>query len=383
MISKKILVKSRIPVYLLLCDLGAKIYSQSHLMAKRKSEVVDKPTKKPHKSLPETQFSICIPSTIISSSNARNLQQITNIAYQISKILTIYNVPEIIILDVPSIEDRNKIIEKQATPAVRLDKKIKFNEVLVDAEETESSIERSDKNENNSELLANLLQFFITPPYLTKPIFKPEIIKKFTYADKLPKISTLPFMNNNEVSKNFKEGITIAKKSPGKKKKNKLKVTKYVNIGESTPFELSIEVPVNVRVTVDLVNKKIVSPLTAYGTVGSKSSFGYFTRIVKTFNEIFTKSAIAEGYTSSVYIDCDDYFSNKVDFSAELPTFTKENNKVLLVFGNPKDLEFSFNQDKSLDLPDFKQLFDQTLSIPTNIKIEDAVMIALTKLYNP
>ncbi|CAH6722394.1 putative methyltransferase [[Candida] jaroonii] len=353
-------------------------------MAKRKSEVVDKPTKKPHKSLPETQFSICIPSTIISSSNAKNLQQITNIAYQISKILTIYNVPEIIILDVPSIEDRNNIIEKQSTPAVKLDKKIKFNEVVQEEELNDIiSKERSDKNENNSELFANLLQYFITPPYLTKPVFKPEIIKKFTYADKFPKISTLPFMNNNEVSKNFKEGITIAKKSPGKKKKNKLKVTKYVNIGESKPFELSIEVPVNVRVTVDLINKKIVSPLTAYGTVGSKSSFGYFTRIVKTFNELFTKSAIPEGYTSSVYIDCDNYFSNNGEFSSELPTFTKENNKVLLVFGNPKDLEFSFNQDKSLDLPDFKQLFDKTLSIPTNIRIEDAVMIALTKLYNP
>lgn len=347
-------------------------------MAKRKSEP-EKPTKKPRKSQPDHQLSICIPSTIISKSNAYNLQQITSIAYQVAKAATIYDVPEIIVLDIPSIEIRNEIIEAQSTKTVKIDKKIKFNEELDPTPEpvSVSSGTSSTGNENNSELFAILLQYFVTPPYLVKSVFKDSpYLPKLKYASHLPKLPNLPFMNNNQVHKDFKEGLTIPKKSPGKKNKNKLSMTKYVNIGEAEPLELVQEVPVNVRVTVDLKNKKVVSPIEAYGVIGYKSNFGYYTRVAKQFSQIFVNSGHPDGYTSSVYVNCDNYFGNE-DTNLE---FTKDNNRVLLVFGNPKDLKFSFDQESSLT-GEFTDLFDKKTSIP-NVRIEDAVMIGLTKASN-
>lgn len=354
-------------------------------MAKRKSESGDKPTKKPHKSRLDTQFAVCIPSTIISRSNAKNLEQITFIAYQVAKALTIFNVPEIVILDIPSIHDRNEILERQATK-VKVDNKIKFqDDVDADtADIVDDNISHIDSsgNENNSELLANLLQFFVTPPYLVASMFKKNMLKKFKYASKLPKLSTLPFMNNNEVHRDFKEGLSIPKKSPGK---NKLKTTKYINIGESEAFKLDHEVPVNVRVTVDIKNKKIVSPLTAYGIIGNNSSFGYFTRIAKQFNEIFTKSSFPDGYTSSIFINCDQYFKandSTANSNDDLNSVfqIKDNNKVLLTFGNSRDLEFAFQQDKSIKLTSFTELFDKNIAIQPNVRIEDMVLITLTKM---
>lgn len=344
-------------------------------MAKRKKEVEEKPVKKPKKTSPEVEFSICIPSTIISSTNACNLEQITNIAYQVARAATIYNVVEIIVLDIPSIDKRHEILESQANKSVKIDKKIKFNEVLPDpVTETQTTATSCD---GSYQLFENLLQYFITPPYLVKSMFKnSKYLPKFKYAMKLPKLSTLPFMNNNDVIKDFKEGLSIPKKSPGKKSKNKLKTTKFVNIGGAQPIELSHDVPVNVRVTVDTKNKKIVSPTEAYGVIGAKSAFCYYTRSTTEFNQIFTKSAQPDGYTSSIYVNCDNYFEEGQNAT---PTFNKDNNKVLLVFGNPKDFAFSLQQDKQINVPNFTDLFDQTISL-SNLRIEDALMITLTKL---
>lgn len=365
-------------------------------MAKRKTATenpVEVPTKKPHKSLPEKQYSICIPSSIISSSNAKNLSQITHIAYQVAKAATIYEVPEIIILNVPNEQTRKDISNTQANKVVKIDKKIKFNEVedepvtekLVDKSETNGDV--TILNENNYELFENLLQYFITPPYLDKAMFKnSKYLNKFKHAETLPKLSTLPFMNNNEVYKDFKEGITITKKSVGsKKQKHKLNVTRYVNIGEAKPLELTHDVPINVRVTVDLKNKKIVSPLTAYGVIGNKSSFGFYTRVAKQFNEIFTKSSAPNGYTSSMYISCDNYYNIKPmsqESNYEATLANPDNKQVLMVFGNPDHFKWALSQDSVMKLPDFTQVFDSFMNLPPNLRIEDAVMVSLTKACN-
>lgn len=356
-------------------------------MAKRKVEQQpEKPVKKPSKTVPERQFSLCIPSTIISSTNAKNLQQITYIAYQVAKAATIYNIPEIVILNIPSIHKRQEMEEKANNKVVVLDKKIKFNETE-DEKQSESHNNNNNNNddnqsdENNCELFATLLQYFVTPPYLVKSIFPQKYLKKFKYAQALPTISTLPFMNNNDVIKHFKEGITVAKQSPGKSKnKNKLRVSKYVNIGDDQMLELSHEVPVNVRVTVDIKNKKVVSPLTAYGTSGTKSSFGYYTRIASEFSEIVTKASVPLGYTSTILVECDDYFSNTTSGGANTLTFNKDNNKVLLVFGNIHDLTYSLNQDSSLDFP-IDEFFDYKLGGIKNVNIQEKVLMSLTQLY--
>ncbi|KAF6069876.1 putative RNA methyltransferase family protein [Candida albicans] len=197
-------------------------------MAKRKAtESEPLPTKKPTKSVSETTISICIPSTVISSKNAYNLQQITNIIYQIAKACTIYKVAEIIVFD----DEPEKTL---ANPSKKSN---------VNGDKVSPSL-----------LVASLLQFFITPPYLVKTMFSSHlnskfknILPKFTYAFKLPKITTLPFMQNNQVYKDFKEGMIIPRETPLMKKKNKktksdhkITVSKYVNIGEKEALKLTL-----------------------------------------------------------------------------------------------------------------------------------------------
>ncbi|ODV78398.1 DUF171-domain-containing protein [Suhomyces tanzawaensis NRRL Y-17324] len=368
-------------------------------MAKRTAEEPQRPTKKPTKTPSKVLVSICIPSTVISSKNAYNLEQITNIAYQIAKAATIYNVTEIVILDVP---DQQEIDEKVVQMAgSKGGKKMKFNfsdEDIVN-EETPDIETKEKKESDDAYLLASLLQFFVTPPYLVKSIFPPElkinknILKKLHYAYKLPKMTTLPFMGNNDVFKHFKEGMTIARETPkvmNKKTKvkaaKKISVTKFVNIGEAEPLELNIkrEVPVNSRVTVDIKNKTIVSPAEAYGVVGNKSSFGYYIRMCKRFSQIFTESSVPEGYSSSVYVNCDDYhLSNKKigDFS-EIRPISKVEGNVLLVLGNFKDLQNSFEQDKSNleGVDSVGQMFDGSMEVPKGVRAEDGLLVALTKV---
>ena len=391
------------------------IYPQVYTltMAKRKTEAKEeKPVKKPVKAIPETQYSICVPSTIISAANAKNLEQITSIAYQIAKAATIYNVAEVVVLDVPTSSKKQDLAEKEAAKVVELGsnkggKKIKFNfsdedilkpTAVEKTKEPETPVDlSSDLNENNTLLFATLLQYFMTPPYLVKSVFaNNQFHTKFKYAQKLPKISTLPFMSNNHVSKDFKEGLTIPKATPKVTKKNKkvsalkkLSVTKYVNIGDAEPFVLDHEVPVNVRVTVDLKNKKIVSPLQAYGLIGSKLSFGYHVRYCANFSSIFTQCSFSEGYTSTIYVNCDDYFNSNDAIEArnsinKNPDLSPNDGKILLLFGNYNDIDYSFQNDKA-NLPGVEnasQMFDGELPIPKGVKIEDATLISLTKVYH-
>ncbi|KAG7662750.1 uncharacterized protein J8A68_003738 [[Candida] subhashii] len=394
-------------------------------MAKRKNTEQDTivSTKKPTKSTPETKISICIPSTVISSKNAYNLQQITNIAYSIAKAATIYNVVEIVIVDIPEPQPKKHESEADVVVSVGVSdkggKKLKFNfddEELGKPEEKKVVPVENKKNEEEEDrslILASLLQFFITPPYLVKTMFSPNlnskfknILPKFKYAFKLPKITTLPFMNNNNVYKDYKEGIIIPRETPKIKKKNhvkkvkanhKITISKYVNIGESTALELNIkrEIPIYSRVTVDIKNKTIISPFQAYGIVGHKGAFGYHVRLVKQFSKLFTQCPIPQGYSSSVYINCDDYFqsNDKIEDLNNVPVYSKpkqaageeddsEPQNILMVLGNYKDLQACFELDKANleGVESVGQMFDGKLDIPKGVRIEDGVLIGLTKL---
>ena len=61
--------------------------------------VINDGLKKKHKKTRPINYTICIPSTIIA--NAKSLNQVTQIAYEVAKSLTIYNVSEVVILDIP------------------------------------------------------------------------------------------------------------------------------------------------------------------------------------------------------------------------------------------------------------------------------------------
>lgn len=369
-------------------------------MAKPKTEETAKATRKPAKIQSSTKVALCVPSSVISKSNARNLEQITNIAYQIAKAASVYNVSEIVVLDIPTADEIQKKLEAEANKAVQLEgdkgnKKIKFNisneEIVAGAKSEEGpaaeKLVEKEENENNALLLATLLQFFVTPPYLVKGVFRAsKYNKKFKYAEKLPKLSNLPFMNNNGVIEDFKEGLTVPKHTPKIQKKNKkvsalkkLKVTKYVNVGQSSLLELNgTEAPVNVRVTVDVKNKKIVSPQEAYGVTGSKASFGYFVRYAKSFSSIFTELSFPSGYTESVFVQADDFFGKAKD--SKLDTVDKVGKgEVLFVVSNLKDLEYSFSQEKIPGVEQVTEMFDSQVKVPPGLRIEDAALVALAK----
>lgn len=353
----------------------------------------------PIKSHQGRKCAICVPSSIISGSNARNLEQITNIAYQVARAATIYNVSEIVILDIPSPAEKQAKRDTEAQKFVAVageggNKKISFNLANDDSDaseqmtEQEVSTRKLDESENNGLLFATLMQYFVTPPYLVKGVFQESIFKhKFKYAQKLPKLSTLPFMSNNEVTKIFKEGLSVPKHTPKIKKKNKkvsalkkLQVTKYINIGNETPLILSgAEIPINVRVTVDIKNKKVVSPQVAYGISGTKSSFGYLVRYAKTFSSIFTELSFPNGYTKSVFIQANDYFSKTTKTTLEKIDSIEEG-QVLLIVGKLEEFREKFSQESIPEVDSVTDMFDGEIEVPAGLRIEDAVMIGLTKV---
>ncbi|KAI5910503.1 putative methyltransferase YGR283C [Candida parapsilosis] len=401
-------------------------------MAKRKAESATseaKSTKKPTRQQTAPSISICVPSSVISSKNAYNLQQKTMIAYQIAKASLIYDVAEIIVLTESTTKQEGKggqSEEEKKDISSSIGKKVVFDdngendigssapvENPTDTELDENTDERVNDDKDDALLLASLLQFFITPPYLIKTMFSPrlnpkfgQVLPKFKYAFKLPKIPSLPFMQNNNVHEHFKEGIIIPRETPKIKSKtdkqklvpspNKVTVSKYVNIGESEAMKLDIarEVPVYSRVTIDVRNKTIVSAKQAYGINGHKSSFGYHVRMVNDnqFNKVFTNSPLSDGYSQTIFVNCDDYFdkwSKLVDES--VPLFEKKgdangnNDNLLIILGNYGTIQRNFQSDEAKSsifegLDNVSKLFDCRLDIPKGCRIEDATLIALTKL---
>ncbi|OBA22224.1 DUF171-domain-containing protein [Metschnikowia bicuspidata var. bicuspidata NRRL YB-4993] len=349
----------------------------------------------------DVKISLCIPSSVISQSNASNLEHITHVAYQIAKAATIYNVVEIVTLEIPSKRDRQDKASDAKESQISLpgdngNKKIKFNSVA--EEKTQSDFQEqtneggndtTDKNnENNALLLASLLQYFVTPKYLVKSVFRNSPhVKKFKYAEKLPTLTALPFMKNEGVRKAFKEGFTVAKQAPKIRKKSKkssavkkLRVTKYVNIGDSKLFELSgPEVPTNVRVTVDLKNKRVVSPESAYAMTACKASYGYHVRLAKTVTSVFTELSHADGYTESIFVNADNFFGD----ISEVHIPEKKNDwqgQILLVIGSLNDLEYVFNQESIDEIDSIAEMFDGQMIVPPGLRIEDAAFVSLAKL---
>ncbi|CCH46156.1 hypothetical protein BN7_5744 [Wickerhamomyces ciferrii] len=327
-------------------------------------------------------YSLCIPTSIINRSNAKNLQQVTNILYQIAKVASIYNVGEIIIMDIQTPPDEKVNLNDVQDPNSK--KKIKFDDDNTSTEKAKNEVSE------DAMTIATILQYFVTPPYLTKTLFKKKFFSNFQYAKNFPKLTTLPFMNP-EVSSKYREGLTVTMgkttKSQNKSKKSQpLKNTKFVNIGYDKYLELQgQQVPVNVRVTVNTETKKVVSPIEAYEEqVGAKSSYGYHVRIAKKFTSIFTESSYPDGYSQSIYINSGDYFikPNKKPELAEVKLNDSQDLNLLLIISKWNDIELAFKYDsKNLSgVENPKEFFDGQITIPEGTRIEDGSLIALTKL---
>lgn len=385
----------------------AKAISSNLLQMKKKRKVLKLQSK-------TVNYSVCIPTTILDG--CKNLEQITQTLYQVARSACIFNVGEVIILEVPKNERQTEDIQKNQSndkPA----SKIKFDRTSKEAVSTKllnESHRAKSRKLPTSMLIASLLQYFVTPPYLVKSVFKKEYMHNFKYAKELPRITSLPFMRYyKENDGRYREGLAIRMRKPGEagKSKKEFSQTKYINIGKDRNLELKGQlVPVNVRVTVDTLEKKVISPEEAYGDyVGVKSSFGYHVRISKSFADLFVSSPHSEGYTQTVWINSGDFYfdpstnTNK-KIESKIPALQKvikptieeiqqdsngitKPTNLLTVFGKWKDLNSCFQlcRDQFEGVQGIYQFFDGQLDLPGatpegNIRIEDGCTIALTAL---
>lgn len=361
-------------------------------------------------------YSICIPTSVLD--NCKNLEQITYTLYQIARTACIFNVAEIVILETEAettrVSGQSKESKRSKKPVAA---KIKFDDDAGAANPTEGTVEKKEptkKRLSTSMLIATILQYFVTPPYLTNSVFKKDYAKYFTYAKQLPRISTLPFMRYyKENEGRYREGLAIRMGKPGDRGKSKKSFdqTKYINIGAAKNLELKGQlVPVNVRVTVDTVENKVVSPEEAYGDyVGAKSSFGYHVRIAKTFADLFASSPFPQGYTQTVWINSGDFYydptaKKSVKIETKIPLIEKVVKpsheelsqdsaaavpaaNLLSVFGKWSHISSSFQscKDQFEGASGAFQFFDGQLDLPGaspqgQMRIEDGCTIALTSL---
>lgn len=333
---------------------------------------------------------ICIPASSISRSRSVSLEHDTHVAYQIAKACSTYNVSEIVVFD------NLKQAKPMATSAVVEELREFGNKKTVFEEVGQSdptplngpASSTSDSPSSEALLLASLLQVFVTPPYLMKPLFRhSKFKKKLAYAMRLPTISTLPFMRNEKSRSNFKEGLTVSKQTPkivkkGKKVSSlrKLKSTPYVNVGDDKLLKLNgPQLPTNVRVTVDMKNMVVVSPQDAYGSSGASSSYGFQVRYVDNFKSLFTELSFEEGYSESIYIDADTFFGDSTRTSLGEKKEVGAG-PVMMMLGNYKDYQRCFESQKIEGISEVSELFDGQIMIPASVRVEDAVCIALAKI---
>ncbi|QPG76686.1 hypothetical protein FOA43_004080 [Brettanomyces nanus] len=308
----------------------------------------------------QTRYSLCVSTDCISKVNCKNLQQITYTAYQIAKAACTYSVSEVIVLEVAQ--------EKEESASISTNSPIRADSLL----------------------LASFLQYFVTPPYLVKSVFESnkQIDKKdFEVAKRLPKIPMLPFMKTDQT--NYREGMSILKHRSTRKKtksgkvkkmKKQDKMTKYVNIGGVKMVELNKEIPINVRVTVDLKKSEIISPLEAYGRMGTNNCYGYQVRVAKNIQSVFTESGFPDGYDKALFANSGEYFPKKKEaYRSSVDQWkgneTEEGN-YLLVVTRWKDLVDSTRGTEINPV----QMFDGWMEIPVS-RAEDGCMIALCKAF--
>lgn len=327
-------------------------------------------------------YSLCVADTCISPRNCKNLTQVVYTAYQIAETACAFDIREVVVL--PTVLKDEEIDGiKEYFQNTRID--IEDEDDLKERYEQEK-IKYHDEAFKRAMLLASLLLFFVTPPYLVKTVFQNVQInpKAFILASKLPKITTLPFMriNKGKSSKQFREGMSISKTkqkrqktSSGKVKKIKKadRETKFVNIGESQLFELKDAIPTNARVTVDVKNHTVISPMDAYGSMGMNNSYGYEVRFAPTW-----KDCIDNHYDSTITACCGEYYPSSSDKNhlVDLIDTDELHGRVLVIVSRWSDI---FNTVKEEDRESESPVSGR-IEIPSQVRVEIGCTIALTRL---
>ncbi|CAI4063097.1 putative methyltransferase SKDI_07G5310 [Saccharomyces kudriavzevii IFO 1802] len=300
------------------------------------------------------QYSICIPTSAID--NCFNLEQTTFTAYQIAKTAVLFNIQEIIVLDLS--KDR------------RHGKRPRSKETISDCL-----------------LLATLLQYFVTPSNLLDITFKRKNMLYLKHAFAFPKLHQLAFMNES-AEHIYREGLSIAQDNA--EKEIERDQTNLVYIGKGEIIELSNQnIPRTVRVTVDLQRKEVVSPRDVY----KNQTLGYHVRVASTLDEV------SEGYARTLWVNSGDYH-----YDEELSKYRKVETKlpyimkikkgsvsetpcnILLIFGKWDHLKRCFKRS-DLECSALHRYFSGQLHFPGTVPqgklaIQDGLQIALTMLQH-
>ncbi|XBW36919.1 hypothetical protein QEN19_002498 [Hanseniaspora menglaensis] len=361
--EEKSVLKKKTPI--IKNDSSSKIQVQ-----KRTKKTLKLPSKK-------ASFSVCVGTSIISS--CKNLEQITFVLYQVAKACTIYNVNEIVILN-DAIENREK--------------------------------DTSGKSFSKTTTISTILQYFITPDYLVKSTFKKTHFPLLKHCEKLQKISTLPFnklisTGNSDLKKEsrlYKEGISVSMEHPNptKRQTQSYDQTKYIQIGEAKLLELANQIiPKNVRVTVNVEEKKIVSPKEAYGAEYLNldgDNFGYILRACENIEQMYLQCPKKDGYDQTIFVNCGDLHSKSfktekkrsplldgVKISDKITQRDSENPTQVLLFFNSwftlTQLFEKVSNNLQGQLENIGEIFDLELPVVSHIvSPEDAILASLSKL---
>lgn len=288
-------------------------------------------------------LSLCVSSTL--GNNCSGLDQLTGAAYQISRALVAFDVAEVVVLN----DSQNAIV------------------------------------------LAALLQYFITPPYLVGETFKGVELPQnvFGKAKRFQSIPNLPAFS----SKDHKEGLSIEKKPTNWSKHHPefqakstsgrvrplpkaAKVTKFVQVGREECVVLSEEVELGKRVTVDVANAKVVTPNEAYGKNNVLGVYGYEVRLANKLIDVWTDTRIPGGYGASGFVSGGEFHAPSPCGLAVGPSGESKN--TLLVVGQWAKLE-SLLQDCNLEGVGLADLFDFHTPVPNQLRVEDAVTVGLSR----
>ncbi|GMM28899.1 putative methyltransferase [Martiniozyma asiatica (nom. inval.)] len=234
----------------------------------------------------------------------------------------------------------------------------------------------------------------------------------------------------------FKEGLTIEKTNsayyrqhPHFERKSETgrvrplpkssKSTKWVLIGRDSHFELANgqEQMLGKRVTIDTLENKVVPFEEAYGKSqwNPLAVYGYSIRVVSKLIDVWTETNIGKeqegGYSSTAFIKGGDFFNPNLSSSSSAPTpkyksqptnlrpsettlslitslntgsdasaNANANANVLLVAGKWKDLESGFQECGMGEEVSLSDLFDGEIKAPDGLRVEDAVLVGLSRL---
>lgn len=206
-------------------------------------------------------------------------------------------------------------------------------------------------------------------------------------------------------------------------------ITNYINIGEKKVFKLGkdVKVPINSIVVVDRETGTIVSPEEVFSNRSSNGSsadeentskrrqhetseidwtslgYGYKVRKITSYDKLFTECPFEQGYRYTALAPCMEFLNGEevkeksIDNSIdEIPLLEEEtflikgitatpgdDIPILLVVGKWRELEQTILKDmkeESAMLDKAQELFDGRLRMGRGHRVEDAVLIALSKI---